>query len=114
MYRVLVECRVRATLTGIGFRWDVDDPVGRFIKRFPEAKVLRYPAIAEKDEKNRLKGEALFPEHKRFSCLMERKKLMTQAGWGSGYQQNPIVVGGGAISDEKARGLPQFDTRRIK
>jgi hypothetical protein len=28
-------------------RWHVDDPVGRFIKRFPEAKVLRYPAIAE-------------------------------------------------------------------
>ncbi len=95
-------------------RWHVDDPVGRFIKRFPEAKVLRYPAIAEKDEKNRLKGEALFPEHKSFSFLMERKKLMTQAGWESEYQQNPIVVGGGVIPIEKLRVLPYFDKSKIK
>src|SRR5206468_1615862 len=72
-------------------RWHVDDPVGRYIKRFPEAKMLRYPAIAEQDETNRRKGEALFPQHKSLSFLMERKKVMTQAGWESEYQQNPII-----------------------
>ncbi|MET0538353.1 MAG: hypothetical protein ABWZ64_10430, partial [Xanthobacteraceae bacterium] len=43
-------------------RWHLDDPVGRLIERVPDAKVFRYPAIAEEDEKNRRKGEALFPE----------------------------------------------------
>jgi hypothetical protein len=95
-------------------RWHVDDAVGRFIKRFPEAKILRYPAIAEEDKKNRLKGEPLFPELKSLSFLMERKKLMTQAGWESEYQQNPIVVGGGVIPIEKLRVLQYFDKSKIK
>jgi hypothetical protein len=33
-----------AGLLMIMTRWHVDDAVGRFIKRFPEAKILRYPA----------------------------------------------------------------------
>ena len=84
-------------------RWHLDDPVGRFIERFPDAKILRYPAIAEEDEKNRRKGEALFPEHKSLSFLLERKKAMTQASWESEYQQNPIVVGGGIFPIEKLK-----------
>jgi hypothetical protein len=72
-----------AGLLMIMTRWHLDDPVGRFIERFPEAKILRYPAIAEEDEKNRRKGEALFPQHKSLPFLMERKALMTQAGWQS-------------------------------
>jgi hypothetical protein len=32
-----------AGLLMIMTRWHLDDPVGRFIERFPEAKVLRYP-----------------------------------------------------------------------
>ena len=90
-----------AGLLMIMTRWHLDDPVGRLIERFPEAKILRYPAIAEEDEKNRRKGEALFPEHKSLSFLMERKKAMTQASWESEYQQNPIVVGGGIFPIEK-------------
>jgi predicted phage terminase large subunit-like protein len=103
-----------AGLLMIMTRWDVDDPVGRFLKLFPEAKVLRYPAIAEEDEKYRRKGEPLFPEHKSLSFLMERKKLMTQAGWESEYQQNPIIVGGGVIPIEKLRVLQYFDKSQIK
>jgi hypothetical protein len=70
-------------------RWHLDDPVGRFIERFPGAKVLRYPAIAEEDEQYRFKGEALFPEHTSLPFLMERRAVMTQAAWESEYQQNP-------------------------
>ena len=62
-----------AGLLMIMTRWHLDDPVGRFIERFPEAKILRYPAIAEEDEKNRCKGEALFPQHKSLPFLMERR-----------------------------------------
>jgi predicted phage terminase large subunit-like protein len=103
-----------AGLLMIMTRWHVDDPVGRYIKRFPEAKMLRYPAIAEQDETNRRKGEALFPQHKSLSFLMERKKVMTQAGWESEYQQNPIITGGGVIPIEKLRVLPHFDRSQIK
>jgi predicted phage terminase large subunit-like protein len=92
-----------AGLLMIMTRWHLDDPVGRFIERFPEAKILRYPAIAEEDERNRRKGEALFPQHKSLPFLMERKAIMTQAGWESEYQQNPLIVGGGMFPIDKLK-----------
>lgn len=82
-------------------RWHVDDPAGRWLERFPNTRVVRYPAIATENEKYRKKGEALFPEHKPLEFLIERKKLMTSAGWESVYQQNPIVVGGDLFPVEK-------------
>ena len=100
-------------------RWHVDDPVGRWIERFPETKILRYTAIAEQDEFApdgtllRLKGEALFPAHKSLEFLMERKKLLTEASWESIYQQNPIVVGGGMLPVEKLRVIPQLDRSKV-
>jgi predicted phage terminase large subunit-like protein len=90
-----------AGLLMIMTRWHLDDPVGRLIERFPDAKVFRYSAIAEEDEKTRRKGEALFPEHKSLEFLLERKRAMTQASWESEYQQNPIIVGGGVFPIEK-------------
>jgi predicted phage terminase large subunit-like protein len=102
-----------AGLLMIMTRWHVDDPVGRLIERFPKAKILRYPAIAEEDEKNRCKGGALFPEHKSLQFLMERKAAMTPAGWESEYQQNPIVVGGGIFPIEKLKTLPMLDRDKI-
>jgi hypothetical protein len=63
-------------------RWHVDDILGRYVGKFPDVKVLRYPAIAEHDEPHRRKGEALFPEHKPLDFLYERKKLLTQPSWG--------------------------------
>jgi predicted phage terminase large subunit-like protein len=92
-----------AGLVMIMTRWHLDDPIGRLIQRFPDVKIFRYSAIAEEDERNRSKGEALFPEHKSLSFLLERKKAMTQASWESEYQQNPIVVGGGIFPIEKLK-----------
>ena len=89
-------------------RWHVDDMLGRFIERFPDVKVLRYPAIAEHDEFFRKKGDALFPEHKPLEFLLERKKLLTEASWEALYQQSPFVVGGGMIPIEKLKVLPLF------
>jgi predicted phage terminase large subunit-like protein len=103
-----------AGLLMIMTRWHLDDPVGRFIQHFRGAKILRYPAIAEEDEKHRRTGEALFPQHKSLSFLMERKAMMTQAGWESEYQQNPIMVGGGMFPIEKFNVVPTLNTCEIK
>jgi predicted phage terminase large subunit-like protein len=90
-----------AALLMILTRWHVDDPVGRLKTEFPEVKLLRYPAIAETDELHRKEGEPLFPQLKSYDFLMERKRLLTQAGWSSIYQQNPIIVGGGLFPIDK-------------
>jgi hypothetical protein len=103
-----------AGLIMIMTRWHLDDPVGRFLERFPETKVLRYPAIAEVDEEHRRKGEALFPEHKSLQFLLEHKRAMTQASWESEYQQNPIISGGGVIPIEKLRVVRYFNKNEIK
>jgi predicted phage terminase large subunit-like protein len=96
-----------AGLLMIMTRWHLDDPVGRLIEQFPDPKVFRYPAIAEEDEKNRRKGEALFPEHKSLEFLLERKRAMAQASWESEYQQYPIIIGGGMFPIEKITVVPE-------
>jgi predicted phage terminase large subunit-like protein len=103
-----------AGLLMIMTRWHLDDPVGRFIERFPEAKVLRYPAIAETAEKHRRKGEALFPQHKSLAFLMERRSAMTQASWQSVYQQDPIPVGGGMFPIEQLKIVLAINREEIK
>jgi hypothetical protein len=102
-----------AGLLMIMTRWHLDDPIGRLIEHFTDAKIFRYAAIAEEDERNRSKGEALFPQHKSLSFLLERKKAMTQASWESEYQQNPIVVGGGIFPIEKLMTMPLLDRTDI-
>jgi predicted phage terminase large subunit-like protein len=82
-------------------RWHMDDPAGRLQETFPDARILRFEAIATEDEKYRLKGQPLFPELKSLDFLNQQKKGMTQAGWESVYQQNPIIVGGGLFPIEK-------------
>jgi predicted phage terminase large subunit-like protein len=95
-------------------RWHVDDLLGRFIERYPDVKVLRYPAIAEKATNYRPAGGALFPELKPLDFLLERKQLLTEASWQSIYQQSPIVVGGGVFPVDKLKVLPFWDRKGIK
>jgi predicted phage terminase large subunit-like protein len=102
-----------AALLVVMTRWDTDDLLGRYMERFPELRMLRYPAIAEHDELFRRKGEPLFPELKPIDFLLDRKKLLTQPSWESIYQQHPIVVGGGQFPIEKLKVLPYFDTSKI-
>jgi hypothetical protein len=95
-------------------RWHIDDLLGRLIAKFKdEVRICRYPAIAEHDELHRRKGEALFPEHKPLDFLMGRRKLLTEAGWESIYQQNPIVVGGGLLPVEKLKVVSMFDRAKV-
>jgi predicted phage terminase large subunit-like protein len=94
-------------------RWNLDDPAGRMIKRFPGVRVLRYPAIAVEDEEFRKKGEALFPELKPLEFLLQQKSIMTIGGWESVYQQNPIIVGGGIFPIEKFSTVNMFERNKI-
>jgi hypothetical protein len=108
-------------------RWHVDDLLGRFLEKNKDVKVLRYPAIAEHDERHlryntkdgkwekfwRRQGEALFPQHKPLDFLLERKKLLTESAWESIYQQTPIIVGGGILPIEKLKVVPIFDRSKV-
>lgn len=92
-----------AALLFILTRWHLDDPVGRLLEHFSgeTVRVLRYPALAEHDERHRKAGEPLFPELKSKEFLLERKSLQTKASWEALYQQNPIVVGGDLFPIER-------------
>lgn len=76
-------------------RWHIDDPAGRLIDlKLPNTTVLKYEAIATKDEKHRKAGEALFPAHKSLEFLLARKKVQGIENFEALYQQSPIIIGG--------------------
>jgi predicted phage terminase large subunit-like protein len=102
-----------AGLLTIATRWHQDDPLGRAMRKFPDLKVSRYPAIAEMDEVHRKKGEALFPELKPLDFLLGQQRTLTQASWSALYQQRPMVVGGGALPIEKLKVLQHFDRSKV-
>jgi predicted phage terminase large subunit-like protein len=101
-------------------RWHVDDPMGRYLDRartdqtIGKFKVLKFPAIAEKDERWRNKGEALFPQLKPLDFLLERKALLTESAWQALYQQNPIIVGGGILPVGKLKVVPAIDRKLVR
>lgn len=81
-------------------RWHKDDLIGRILATPDLAKrvrVLNFPAIATEDEKHRLKGEALFPEHKDLEFLKEIKGSMTKSMWLALYQGQPADKDGNLI-----------------
>lgn len=95
-------------------RWHLDDPAGRWLEHFPNTKVLRYPAIAEQDERWRRKGEALFPEFKGLDFLRAREKVLTKASWESIYQQRPIAAGGDMFPVERFKIVSSIDKSQIR
>jgi hypothetical protein len=102
-----------AGLLIIATRWHQDDPLGRAMQRFPDLKVLRYPAIAEMDEAHRKKGEALFPELKPLDFLLSQQRTLTQGSFASLYQQRPMVLGGGQLPIEKLKVISFLDHRKV-
>lgn len=92
-----------AGLISIATRWHLDDPIGRLIEKYPQAKIIKYAAIAEHDEPHRKEGEALFPEHKSLDFLLLRKSLLSPESWESLYQQNPIITGGNLIKTDNLK-----------
>jgi predicted phage terminase large subunit-like protein len=103
-----------AGLLMIMTRWHMDDPLGRWIEHFPNTRVLKYTAIAAHNERYRKKGEVLFPEMKPLEFLMARKKVLTNAGWQSIYQQSPIAAGGEMFPTERFNIIGSVDRSQIR
>ena len=103
-----------AGLLMIMTRWHLDDPAGRWLEHFPNTRVLRFPAIAEHDEKHRKKGEALFPAHKSREFLDARRKVLTESGWQSIYQQHPIAAGGDMFPTERFAIIGSVDKSEVR
>jgi predicted phage terminase large subunit-like protein len=99
-------------------RWHLDDPIGRLLASDigKEVRLLNYPAMAVKQEKNRNIGDVLFPEHKSLDFIMRRKQSMSTSSFESLYQQNPIIQGGEIIKGEwfkRVDVLPKMLYRKI-
>lgn len=103
-----------AGLLAILTRWHIDDPIGRLKERYPEVKVLSYPAIAEVDEPHRKVGEALFPEHKSIDFLREREKIMDSANWLALYQQRPTASEGDLFKPEQLKIIDALPSAHIQ
>ncbi|MBD3815244.1 MAG: phage terminase large subunit [Halothiobacillus sp.] len=76
-------------------RWHEDD-LGGYIENLEHEnfKVIRYPAIAEEDERNRKAGEALHPERYNEEALARIRSSIGARDWNSLYQQNPVPAEG--------------------
>lgn len=76
-------------------RWHVDDLAGRIIAD-PEfkdmTKVIKLPAIANKNGKTRKKGEALWPSKYPIDALEKIKTVVGPYVWHSLYQCSPILT----------------------
>ncbi len=85
-------------------RWHQDDLVGRVLAQAKEDgeqwRVLRYPAIAEQDEKHRKEGEALHPERFDEKTLERIRKAVGSRVWASLYQQRPAAAEGDIFKRE--------------
>ncbi len=100
-------------------RWHVDDPAGRWLEKFPETVVLKYPAIYQETPENwqnnardpRKIGEPLFPEFKSLGFLKERQSAYTASSWQSLYQQMHIVSGGGMFPTVKWKRVSVLPTK---
>ena len=76
-------------------RWHKDDLAGRLLKAMEEGgeqwEVVKFPAIATRDEKFRKQGEALWPEKYNREALEQIKKTIGVYDFSALYQQEPVA-----------------------
>jgi hypothetical protein len=100
-------------------RWHFDDLVGRLLKEQPEDwAVIKYPAIAETEEKYRKFGEPLWPEKYSLDDLLKIKETIGTYNWQSLYQQTPIAIEGQEFKPEwiktrKAEEIQKLEVRKF-
>ena len=83
-------------------RWHEDDLVGRLLSAQGQEDadrwtVVNYPAIAERDEPHRKKGEALHPDRFGLQALRRIRANIGEYEWSALYQQHPTPRGGGVF-----------------
>ena len=75
-------------------RWHDDDLAGRLLKAHSEGgdewEVVRYPAIAEEQEKFRDEGDPLHGERYNVEALDKIRRAVGPRDWSALYQQNPV------------------------
>lgn len=75
-------------------RWHKDDLAGRLLRAQEEGgdqwEVIKFPAIAIKDEEHRKEGEALWQEKYNIEALEQIKRTIGIYDWSALYQQEPI------------------------
>ena len=85
-------------------RWHDDDLAGRLLKATTEGgdewEVVRYPAVAESDEKFRNEGDPLHEERYNLEALDRIRKAVGPRDWSALYQQNPVSDDGDYFTRE--------------
>jgi len=75
-------------------RWHDDDLAGRLLRGAADGgdewEVVKYPAIAEADEKFRKLGESLHEERYNLPSLEKIQRAIGPRDWSALYQQNPV------------------------
>lgn len=86
--------------------WAADDLAGRVIKAYPNAKVMRFPALnlpGETGYDPELPEGALVPELHPADKLLETKAVSSDYFWSAMYQQRPKPIGGAIFKEEGVR-----------
>lgn len=84
--------------------WAQDDLSGRVIASNPNARLLKFPAIAEEgDILGRQPGEALIPELHPIEQLLEFKADLGTYFFSAMYQQDPRPIGGNIFTTDGVR-----------
>ncbi len=77
-------------------RWHQDDLAGRLIEQMQgdgeQWDIIRFPAIADEDDKHRKIGEALWKEKYDLQVLENIKRTIGVYDWASLYQQTPVTA----------------------
>jgi predicted phage terminase large subunit-like protein len=88
-------------------RWHDDDLAGKLLRQAEEGadqwEVIKYPALAEEDEKFRKVGESLHPERYNVDALEQIRKAIGPRDWSALYQQNPVSDEGDYFSRDMIR-----------
>lgn len=87
-------------------RWNVDDLSGRIIEAFKdndsvEIRRVTFPAISEKNEDHRKRGEPLWSAKYDLKALNTIKDVVGMRDWSALYQQDPIKSTGNVFKKEE-------------
>jgi predicted phage terminase large subunit-like protein len=100
-------------------RWHDDDLAGKLLRHAEDGadqwEVIKYPAIAEEDEKFRKVGESLHPERYNVDALEQIRKAIGPRDWSALYQQNPVSDEGDYFSRDMIRyyDFDEIDTSHL-
>ncbi len=97
-------------------RWHDDDLAGRILSH-PELskriKIIKFPAIAEIEEPNRVIGFPLWPKRYPKEALMEIKAAIGPYDWSALYQQTPILSENQEFKNAWFKGISEYEVERM-